>query len=115
MGRRKIPIDHDKLLQLRCEGKSLQEISTALDVSIPTLSRRIAELEHAEGLLTRYRELQGLQLTMLQARILGAITPERIATASIVELALCFHVLKKAELAIQGRRASGVIANLAGK
>ena len=115
MGRRKIPINTARLLCLRREGKTIKTISEELGVSIPTISRRIAELENSEGVLTKYRELQGLQLSMHQAHILEAITPEKIKKASITELLLCFHILKKAELAIRGEdstRISGVIKYL---
>lgn len=108
----KFPIDREKLLQLRWEGKTVSEISRELGVSIPTLSRRIAELEHGERLPTRHRELHGLQLTMLQFRVLEANTPERIEKASITELVFSFYILKKAELAISGRdtpRIAGVL------
>ena len=112
MGRRKIPINTELLLRLRREGRTVKIISEELGVSIPTISRRIAELENSEGILTKYRELQGLQLSMLQCRILEAITPEKIEKASITELLLCFHILKKTELAIRGKdstRISGVL------
>jgi len=115
MGRRKIPINTELLLCLRREGKTVKAIAEELGVSIPTVSRRIAELENNEGILTKYRELQGLQLSMLQTRILEVITPEKIEKASIVELLLCFHILKKTELAIRGKgssRVSGVIKYL---
>lgn len=108
MGRRKKQIDADKLLQLRSEGKTLAVISKEMGVSIPTLSRRVAELENEEGILTKYRQLQGLQLSSLQFRILEAVTPERITKCSITELLLSFHILKKAELAIRGAGSSAM-------
>ena len=108
MGRRKKPISTSILLQLRREGKTLKEISSQLAVSVPTLSRRIAELENSEGILTKYRELQGLQLSSLQFRILQAVTPEKMQNCSITELLLSFHILKKAEIAIRGTGSSRV-------
>jgi hypothetical protein len=115
MGRRKKQIDSSTLLQLRSEGKSVKMISSHFEVSTATLSRRIAELEHNEGILTKYRALQGLQLTSLQFRLLESVSPERIATASLAELLSCFHVLKKSELAIQGKgvvKISGLVQYL---
>jgi len=103
MGRRKKEIQVDLLLEMRRSGGSVKDIAREMGVSIPTLSRRIAELEHKKGILTKYRQLQGLQLTGLQFRILEAINPERIEKCSLSELLTCFHVLKKAELAIQGK------------
>lgn len=101
MGRQKKFIDEATLLQLRGEGKHLKEISKELGVSVPTLSRRIAYLQHNKGLLTKYRELQGLQLTELQARILAAIDLDHIAKASLVDIANALHVITKIEIAIK--------------
>ncbi len=78
------------------------EISKTLGVSTPTLSRRIAELRYEKGILTKYRELQGLQLTTLQFKALEAITDEKIQNASLLELAKCFSVLAKVQKAIMG-------------
>lgn len=103
MGRPKKQIDEMALLGMRAEGKNLQEISKEMGISIPTLSRRIAQLKYQEGILTKYRELQKLHLTELQFRILEKINPEKIENASLVELLNAFNVLKKAELAIQGK------------
>jgi DNA-binding Lrp family transcriptional regulator len=115
MSRSKKEIDPSVLLQLRSEGKTVKVISTYLGVSIPTLSRRIAELEHNSGLLTKYRELQGLQLSALQFRVLDAITPEKIEDASLSELVKCFGILKKAELSMTGSgrtRVTGLVQYL---
>jgi len=73
-----------------------------------TLSRRIAELQNKQGLLTKYRELQGLQLTGLQFRVLESMTPERINESSLPDLARCFTVLNKAEKAIKGKDSFGI-------
>ena len=115
MGRCKIEIPPDRLLELRSQGKKIKEISKEFGVSTATLSRRIAELEHSKGILTKYRELQGLQLTSLQFRILESIAPEKIEGATLGELVSCFNVLKKSELAIQGKnpvRISGLVQYL---
>jgi len=103
MGRSKIQIDVQLLLEMRSQKKSIKEISEEMGISITTLSRRIAELENKEGILSKYRQLQGLELTGLQFRILEGITPERIDNCSLSELLKCFSILKKAELAIQGK------------
>jgi DNA-binding Lrp family transcriptional regulator len=103
MGRPKKNIDEKAILNMRARGKSIKEISCDLGVSTATLSRRIAELKHDKGILTKYRQLQGLQLTALQFRIMEAITPERIAKASLLELVKCCWILEKAQRAIQGK------------
>ena len=45
--------------------------------------------------------LQTLELTALQARILSAITPEKIEKASLSEIVKAFWILKKAERGIK--------------
>ncbi len=104
MGRPKVEIDETKILALRSQGKHINEIACEFDVSTPTISRRIAELKYEKNVLTKYRELQGLQLTKLQFKVLGAITPEKIKKASLLELVKCFDILHKAEIRITGDR-----------
>jgi hypothetical protein len=66
------------------------------------MSRRIAELQAQQGILLKYRSIQTLKLTALQARVLEAITPEKIKSDSLVELCRAFEILKRAELGIEG-------------
>lgn len=103
MGRPHKNIDEVVLLQMRGEKKTMKEIATALNVSVPTITRRIAFLKHEKDILTKYRQLQGLQLTALQARILEAADSQSFESASLLELLNAFSVLKKAEIAIQGK------------
>ncbi len=103
MGRHKKQIDDATLLQMRGEGKFLKEISNEMQISTRTLSRRIAYLQHHEGLLTKYRQLQGLQLTALRAKILSAIDDDNIKKASLVDLANACLALAKAQISIQGK------------
>jgi len=103
MGRPKKQIDDASLLKMRGEGKFLKEISEEMQISTRTLSRRIAFLQHQEGILTKYRQLQGLQLTELQARILEVADAQSFENDSLLELLNAFSVLKKAEIAIQGK------------
>ena len=51
----------------------------------------------------KYREVQGLQLTELQARVLEAITPEKIDEASLKDLVSSYKILKDRELVIDGK------------
>jgi DNA-binding CsgD family transcriptional regulator len=112
MGRKKLPIDEMAILGMRSQGKSIKEISGALDVSTATLSRRIADLRHKEGILTKYRELQGLQLTDLQLRLLEASTPEKIVNASFLDLVRCYSILDRSIRKIEGKEPSFKITNL---
>ena len=100
MGRRKIQLDPNKIKDLTAKGMTQVEIANELGVSHVTLARRIAELRIKEGVLVDYRSIQALQLTALQVRVLEAITPEKIAKASLLELAKAAYLLKKAEVAI---------------
>lgn len=103
MGRPKKQIDDVTLLNMREAGKNLKEISKDMGVSIPTLSRRIASLKYKKGVLTKYRELQRIQLTEHQARILEAVDAKDFEKSSLVELMTSFNILKKAEIAIRGK------------
>ena len=71
-------------------------------ISVTTLSRRLADLNH-EGVLTKYRQLQGLQLTELQAEILETVDSKDFEKDSLIELMRAFHVLKKAEKSIEAK------------
>lgn len=64
----------------------------------------MAEIQAKKGILLKYRSIQTRQLTELQARFLEAITPEKIADASLLELAKAFKILKDAELGLKGER-----------
>jgi DNA-binding Lrp family transcriptional regulator len=103
MGRPKLEIDPQVVLELRSQGKSIDEISREVGVSTATLSRRIAEIQDEQGILTKYRQLQGLHLTQLRFKILEAITPEKFQNATLLELLKCYEILLKTELAIQGK------------
>jgi DNA-binding Lrp family transcriptional regulator len=103
MGRPKLKIDPQVVLALRSQGKSIDEISREVGVSTATLSRRITEIQDEQGILTKYRQLQGLHLTKLRFKILEAITTDKIQEASALELIKCYEILQKAELAIQGK------------
>lgn len=103
MGRPKKQIDEVRLLEMRASGEKLKEISIRMGISIPTLSRRLAVLHHEKGILTKYRQLQSLQLTELQARILEVVDSKNIEDAPLIELLRAFHVLCKLEKSIQGK------------
>lgn len=103
MGRPKRKIDEFSLLELRKAGKHIKEISRDLGVSSATISRRIAELKNEEGLLLKYGELRGLQLTGLQFKALEALNDERFKEASLLDLVRCFAILYKAEGNFKGK------------
>jgi hypothetical protein len=80
-----------------------KELAQLLGISTPTLSARIADLQNKQGLLLQYRNIQALQLTEMQARILEAITPDKIEEAPLKDLVLCYKVLKDKELVTEGK------------
>lgn len=96
-------IDEVQLLKMRGEGKFLEEISKEIGISIPTLTRRLAVLHHEKGILTKYRQLQGLQLTELQARTLEEVDLKNLEDNSLFDLLSAFKVLKKMEIVIEGK------------
>jgi hypothetical protein len=85
-----------------------------LGVCHVTLARRIADIEAKEGILLKYRSIQTSELTALQARILSAVTPEKIEEASFLDLLKAFNILKKAELGLKGEKykIEGLVAYL---
>lgn len=103
MGRPPIEIDPAALIDFSEKGLTAAEMADELGVSIPTLSRRLGDLARKQGLLLKYRELQHLHLTELQCRCLEAITPEKIDSASLTDLAQAFRVFKDKELVLEGK------------
>lgn len=103
MGRPETKLDAETVFDLLSRGVSKKDMSQELGVSAPTLSKRIADITEKQGLLLKYREIQNLQLTELQARVLEAITPEKIQGASLTELVTAFKVLKDKELVSLGK------------
>ena len=91
------------LHDLLSTGAPKKVVAQELGITVSALNKTIKELQTSQGLLLQYRELQHLQLTNLQARVLGAITPEKIDAASITELAQVYRVLKDKELVSQGK------------
>lgn len=91
------------LLDLQEMGLTQKEAAGELGICPQTLSKRMADIQSKQGLLLQYRSLQSLQLTELQARILEAITPEKIEAADLKDLVLAFKILKDKEQVIEGK------------
>ena len=98
-----IELNTEILHDLLSKGVPKSAIASDLGISVHSLNKTISELQAGQGLLLKYRELQHLQLTGLQAKVLEAITPEKIEGASLIELVSAFKVLKDKELVIQGK------------
>ena len=114
MGRPQAQIDIEAALDLLMRGEKVPAISTELGISPPTLRARIASLQKEQGLLLQYRAVQSLQLTELQARVLEAITPEKIEEAPLRDLVTSYKILKDKELNIEGKPSEikGLVAHL---
>lgn len=116
MGRKKIEINPLKIYELSSRGMTQKDMAKQLGVSHVTLAHRIAEIQAEQGILLKYRAIQSLQLTSLQARVLEAITPEKIESASLLELLKAFKILKDMELKITQEpfKLTGLVAYLVG-
>lgn len=114
MGRPVANIDEKALMNLLERGLPQKETAKELGISIPTLAKRMADIREKQGILLKYRDLQSLHLTELQARVLEAITPEKINEASLRDLVLSYKILKDKELNIDGKPSEikGLVAYL---
>jgi transposase-like protein len=113
-GRQEKEVDIEAMLDLLDRGESVPAIATELGISAPTLRKRIADLQLKQGLLLQYRSIQSLQLTELQARVLEAITPQKISEAPLRDLVASYKILKDKELVIEGKPSEikGLVAHL---
>ena len=114
MARPQLDLDTDTLLDLKEMGLTMSEEAGELGISRQTLSKRIADIQAKQGILMQYRSIQSLQLTELQARVLEAITPEKIKEAPLHDLVMAFKILKNNELTIEGKptEIKGLVAYL---
>jgi len=114
LGRPKKEIDMEIAIDLLERGESVPAISTELGISPITLRSRIADIQKKQGILLQYRSIQSLQLTELQARVLEAITPEKIEEASLRDLVSSYKILKDKELVTDGKPSEikGLVAHL---
>ena len=114
MGRPRLELDMDAALDLLQRGETVPAIATELGISPPTLRSRIADLQKKQGLLLQYRQIQSLQLTELQARVLEAITPDKIENAPLRDLVMSYKILKDKEQVIEGKPSEikGLVAHL---
>jgi len=103
MSRPKLDVDMEAAIDLLTRGVSIKDTAIELGISNQTLSNRIADLQKKQGLLLQYRAIQSLQLTELQARVLEAITPEKIEEAPLRDLIMSYKILKANELVVEGK------------
>lgn len=103
MGRPMIDLDEETLYDLATKGLTQKEMADEVDVSIPTLSKRMAKIRDRQGILIQYRTLQSLQLTELQWKILENITDDKIQEAPLDVLVRAYKILKDKELVVEGK------------
>jgi hypothetical protein len=103
MSKERYQIDPDVLHDLTSQGHTQKEIAHYMGISVPTLRKNIRELKLHQGLLLEYREVQSLQLTSLQAKVLEAITEDKIQEASLGELLAAYKILKEKEHMVEGK------------
>ena len=94
---KKVDLSIETLLDLAERNLTQAEMSEITGVSIPTLQKRLNDLQEKQGLLLKARDLRNLRLTELQMMVLDAMTPEKIAAADIKDLAVVFKVLADRE------------------
>jgi hypothetical protein len=113
-GRPPVDVDMEAVLDLLSRGEKPPAIADIFGISAVTLRKRIADLQQKQGLLLQYRVIQSLQLTELQARVLEAITPEKINSAPLRDLVMSYKILKDKELNIEGKPSEikGLVAHL---
>lgn len=113
-GRPRIEVDVEAALDLIMRGESVPSIAGELGINYLTLRNRIAEISKQQNLLLQYRSIQSLQLTEIQARILEAITPEKIQEAPLRDLVASYKILKDKELNLEGKPSEikGLVAHL---
>lgn len=113
-GRPEINVDMEAVLDLLNRGEKPPAIADVLGISAVTLRKRIADLQQKQGLLLQYRVIQSLQLTELQARVLEAITPQKINDAPLRDLVMSYKILKDKEQTLEGKPSEikGLVAHL---
>lgn len=72
-------------------------------VETEALRAEVKRLKDRESDIQAYRGKHGLHLTEIQAKILGAISDEKIAQASLRDLTNAYKVLKDKELVTDGK------------
>lgn len=114
MGRPKTEIPPETLFHLASMGLNQKEMAEEIGVSVPTLAKRIAKLSEEHGIIAKYRTLQSLELTKLQAKILENITEEKITEAGLGDLVRAFKILKDKEFMVEGKptEIKGLVAHL---
>ena len=90
-------IDDARLISLRSVGATDKELATTFDASIPTIKKRIKQIEQEQGIVLKWRDVRNLELTRLQALILDSIDEDSIREAPLGDRLKAFQILHNAE------------------
>ena len=101
MGRPTSEVDMDVLMDFFEQGIPVKEMAEAFEISPPTMAKRIKELQAKHDVILEYKKLKSLHLTDLQHLLLSNITKEKIAEASLGEIAGAYKKLADSELAME--------------
>ena len=102
---KKIATDEEvtALIDMLERGATYDEAGEVLNCTPQTIAARVVEIQSEHAVLLQYRAIQSLELTKLQAKVLMAITDEKINEASLSELVNAFKILKDKELVLEGK------------
>lgn len=112
MGRPEAEVDMEVLMDFIEQGVTQKEMASELGVSVPTLAKKIAQLQSQHDVILSYRKLKSLHLTQLQHLLLSNITEDKIAQASLGEIATAYKKLADSETAIEGTTDLGEVKGL---
>jgi len=112
VGRPEAEVDMEVLMDFLEKGVTQKEMAQELGVSIPTLAKKIAQLQASHDVILSYRKLKSLHLTELQHLLLSNITEDKIAQASLGEIATAYKKLADSETAIEGTKEIGEVKGL---
>jgi hypothetical protein len=116
MAKQKNEINSSSLLSFLETGGTQKEAAVAFQVSLPTIQKRIAELQMSKETLEIYKTMQPYHITALQAEVLENITKDKIENADLEVLLKAITVLKKIEMASehnkQREKVTGLVAYL---
>lgn len=103
MGRSKVAIDTDDMIELLEAGLSKKEVAAALGVTVPTIDNRINDLRREESALLSYNKVHFLDLIRVKERVLANMTEDKMVAAPLGILANTYGIIAKQEQLLQGR------------
>lgn len=114
MGRRKLEVDAEKLIDMADRGFTKLAIADELDISQPTLSRKMAELRRDQGIILEYRDMESLRVTGMKSKLMDLLE-ERLDAKELDndQIIRGLGVLMKADKKIdEGGQIEGLIGHL---